>query len=174
MLSPVLAMLAGQSAVSQFNGSSLALLGGVVAIFRRKQAIGGWLFYFFCQVLVALLLIAGTTRWSRFLPGSWDDPLLYFLYALTNLSRTILLAEIAVISVRLLGTRQWQWVSALKYALVTYAFLTVLKFVVDLVWFPATVGLDALSLSFPCVWILYFDISRRVRRVFLDKNWQGS
>jgi hypothetical protein len=171
MLSPVLALLAGQTAVSPFNGSSLALVGGLVAIWRRKQAIGGWLFYFFCQILVALFLIAGTTRWSRFLPRSWDDPQLYFLYALTNLSRTILLAEIAIISVRLLGTRQWHWVAALKYALVTYAFLTLLKFLIDLVWFPTTVGLDALSLSFPCVWILYFHISRRVRRVFLDKSW---
>jgi hypothetical protein len=161
-------------AASQFNGSSLALAAGVVAVFRRKQAIGGWLFYFFCQVLLGLALIAVTTRWKLYLPSAWSDPRLYFLYTLSNLSRTALLAEIAVVSAVVVHTREWRWVSGLKYALLTYAFLTLVKLLVDIFEFPSSLNRDAASLSFPCVWVVYFDLSRRVRRVFLDKNWQGS
>ena len=47
----------------QSLGSSLAIACGIVAILRRKYAIGGWLFYFFCQVLIGLALVAVSTRW---------------------------------------------------------------------------------------------------------------
>ena len=170
-MSPILA-LALPAAVSRFNGSSLALVAGIVAVLRRRQAVGGWLFYFFCQVVLALLLIAATTHWNLFLPSAWSGPDLYFLYTLSNLPRIALLAEIALVSAMLVGTREWQWVSGLKYALAAYAFLTVVKLLVDAVWFPESARLDLLSLSFPCVWVLYFDISRRVRRVFLEKSWK--
>jgi hypothetical protein len=68
-------------------------------------------------------------------------------------------------------TREWGWICGLQYALLTYAFLTILKVLVDIYGFPAAATRDALSLSFPCVWIVYFGASRRVRRVFLDKTW---
>ena len=164
-------MLALLAAAPSSNGSSLALLAGVVAIFRRKHAIGGWLFYFFCQVLLGLLLIAATTRWKTYLPRAWSDGVHYFLYILSNLPRVVLLAMIAVVCVQLVRTREWRWVGGLRYALITYAFLTAVKVQIDIFWFPNAVSIDVLSLTFPCVWIAYFGVSRRVHRVFHEKTW---
>ena len=61
-IGPVLTLLAAQITDPQFNGGGLALVGAMVAAIRRKHAIGGWLFYFFCQVLLGLGLIFATTQ----------------------------------------------------------------------------------------------------------------
>jgi hypothetical protein len=79
---------------------------------------------------------------------------------------------IAIIAMELFHTREWPWVAGLRLALITYAFLGVVKLLVDIFHFPDNVRLDTLALTFPCVWIVYFSVSRRVRRVFLDKSWQ--
>ena len=67
--------------------------------------------------------------------------------------------------------REWRWVSGLRYALITYAFVTVVKLLVDIFHFPEAVTRDTLSLAFPLVWVVYFQMSIRVRRVFLEKSW---
>jgi hypothetical protein len=155
----------------QSVGSSLAFLCGVVAILRRKRAIGGWLFYFFCQVLLGLALVAFSTHWKLYSPREWSDPVRYFLFAVSNLSRTALLAAIAAMCVLLADARSWRWVVGLQYALATYGFLTILKLPVDAYCFPGASSRDTMSLAFPVVWIGYFSVSVRVRKVFLEKSW---
>jgi hypothetical protein len=150
----------------QSIGGGLALLCGIAAIARRKYAIGGWLFYFYCQVFLGLALIGASTHWQSYLPRAWNDPARYFAYAVSNLSRVTLLAAIGAICIRLARARERQWVCGLQYALATYAFLTILKLVADFYCFPAAARRDALSLAFPVVWMVYFGASRRVRQVF--------
>ena len=156
----------------QALGSSLVFACGIVAIFRRKQAIGGWLFYVFCQVLLGLALVVASTHWQNYLSRQWNDPVRYFLFALSSLSRTALLATVGAMCVLLAETRHAQWVTALQYALGTYAFLTILKVQVDIFCFPAATARDTLSLGFPVVWMMYFSVSRRVQKVFREKSWQ--
>ena len=136
------------------------------AVPRRKRAIGGWLFYFFCQVLLGLALVAASTHWKYYSPGEWTDPVRYFLFAISSLSRTVLLAAIAAICSLLVATRGRHWVAALEFALAIYAFLTILKLPVDSYCFPSATTRDALSLTFPVVWMIYFAVSERVKRVF--------
>jgi hypothetical protein len=155
----------------QSFGGALALACGMVAVVRRKQAIGGWLFYFFCQVLLGLALVALSTHWKLYSPREWSDPVRYFLFTLSNLSRVVLLAAIAAMCVLLAETRAWHWICGLQYALATYAFLTVIKLPVDIYCFPSAVSRDTMSLAFPVVWMGYFALSVRVRKVFLEKSW---
>jgi hypothetical protein len=157
----------------QTFGGSLALACGIVAIIRRKRAIGGWLFYFFCQVFLGLALVAASTHWQNYSPSEWDSPARYFLFILSNLSRVVLLAAIAVIGILLVETREWCWVICLQYALATYAFLTILKLPVDTYCFPSATTRDAMSLAFPVVWMGYFAVSQRVRKVFLERSRGG-
>jgi hypothetical protein len=158
----------------QSFGGSLALACGIVAIVRRKRAIGGWLFYFFCQVFLGLALTAASTQWKNYSPNEWDSAVRYFLFTLSNLSRVILLAAIAIIGIVLVETREWHWVVALQYALATYAFVTILKLPVDSYCFPSSTTRDAMSLAFPVVWMGYFSVSRRVRKVFRERSWGGA
>jgi hypothetical protein len=150
----------------QFTGSSLALLAAVIAIFRRKRPIGGWLLYFFFQVVLGLALVFATTRWRRYLPDYWGDPSQYLLYAISNLPRIILLIAICALTLLLFYTRQRQWVVAVRLTLLAYAVVTLVKLLVDALYFPENVRLTAISLAFPCVWMVYFAESRRVHRVF--------
>ena len=155
----------------QSFGSALALACGLIAIVRRKRAIGGWLFYFFCQVFIGLALLAVSTHWKYYLPREWSDPLRYFLFTLSSLSRMVLLAAVAIICIVLAETRHAQWITALQYALAAYAFSTVLKILVDIYSFPGAASRDAMSLGFPLVWMAYFSVSERVRKVFREKTW---
>ena len=155
----------------QSFGSSLAIACGIVAIVRRKYAIGGWLFYFFCQVLIGLALVAVSTHWRSYLPREWSDPSRYFLFTVSSLSRTALLAAIGVVCLLLVETRKAQWIAGLQYALATYAFMTILKLPVDVYCFPGATTRDTLSLGFPVVWMAYFAMSRRVTKVFREKSW---
>ena len=157
----------------QFNGGiAVAAAAGVVAIVRRRHAIGGWLLYFFFQLLLGLALVLLTTHWTRYLSRNWSSPLHYFLYTITSLSRLILLAAIAAVTAGLFYMRSWGWANAVKLSLVAYGFLTILKLLVDVLYFPESVRLDITSLAFPFVWLCYFSVSGRVRAVFLNKNWK--
>jgi hypothetical protein len=151
----------------QALGGAFAVLCGAAAIARRKHAIGGWLFYFFCQVLLGLALVIVSTHWTMYTPRDWSDPTRYFLFTLASLSRVVLLVAIAALCILLAETRDGQWIAGLRYALATYAFLTLLKLPVDIYCFPSALTRDALSLAFPLVWMAYFSLSERVRRVFL-------
>lgn len=148
-------------------GGLLALACAMVAVARRNRPIGGWLLYFFCQVVLGLALIAASTHWQNYLSVEWIDPARYFLFVLSSLSRIILFVAIAVICILAVDTRAWRWIVALEYALATYAFVTILKLPVDIYCFPSATSRDTLSLAFPVVWMVYFAVSRRVRRVFL-------
>ncbi len=155
----------------QSLGAALALLCGIVAILRRKQPIGGWLFYFFCQVLLGLALAIGSTHWTLYAPRAWSDPTRYFLFALASLSRVVILVATAALCALLAETRDWRWIAGLRYTLATYAFLTILKLPVDAYCFPSALTRDTGSLAFPLVWISYLSLSVRVRQVFYEKSW---
>jgi hypothetical protein len=155
----------------QSFGGILALLCGIAAVVRRKHAIGGWLLYFFFQVLLGLALVAASTHWTLYASREWSDPVRYFLFTVSNLSRVAVLAAIAVMCISLADTRDYQWVCGLQWALAIYGFLTIVKLPVDMYCFPSAVNRDTLSMAFPVVWMGYFTVSVRVRKVFLEKSW---
>ena len=155
----------------QALGSALAFVCGIVAIARRKRAIGGWLFYFFCQVLLGLALAIASTHWTLYSSRDWADPAGYFLFTLASLSRVVVLVGVAALCALLAETGEWHWVVGLQYALATYAFLTLVKLPVDLYCFPSALSRDAASLAFPVVWMIYLGVSKRVRQVFRAKSW---
>ena len=156
----------------QSLGSSAAFACAVIAIVRRKQAIGGWLFYFICQVFIGLALLVVSTHWKYYLPLQWHEPLRYFLFTLSSLSRLAAFAAVSIICILLVESRDSRWITALQLALLLYAFTTLLKIPVDLYCFPSATGRDAVSLGFPLIWAIYFSVSERVKKVFREKTWQ--
>ena len=148
------------------NGSGLALAGGVAGFPAAETPVGGWLFYFFWQVLLGLGLTAATTPWRMYRAAAWDDGAQFFLYAIPNLSRDVLLLAVGMVWIVLVKTRGWQWVAAVRYALAMYAVLTLVKIAVDMAYLPENTPLDILSLTFPGAWMVYFGTSRRVQAVF--------
>lgn len=150
----------------QSLGGTVALACGIIAIARRRQPIGGWLFYFVCQLFLGLALVIASTHWRYYSPAQWSDAGRYFVFIVSSLSRTVLLAAMVALTVLMVETRAWHWVVALRYALAVYAFLSVLKLPVDAWCFPSSLRRDAMSLAFPVVWMAYFSVSARVKAVF--------
>lgn len=147
----------------QFLGTSAAFACAIVAVLRRKQAIGGWLFYFFCQVFIGLFLLVVSTHWKYYLPRQWHDPLPYFLFTLSSLSRMAIFGAVAAVCVLLIESRDSRWIGALQLALLAYAITTFLKVFVDAYCFPSATSRDAVSLGFPLIWAIYLSLSRRVK-----------
>jgi hypothetical protein len=156
----------------QSLGSSAAIVCAIIAIVRRKQAIGGWLFYFICQVFIGLALLVVSTHWKYYLPFQWHDPLRYFLFTLFSLSRMVVFGAASVICILLIESRDARWIVALQLTLLLYAFTTVLKVPVDLYCFPGATNRDAVSLGFPLIWAIYFSVSERVKKVFRERVWK--
>jgi len=149
---------------------SLMLIGLILGAIRRKQAIGGWLFFFW-QVAAGCAVTFAYTDWSEYAPRAWHDSLKYFAFMAGAGPRMVVLPAIAVLGVTVLRTREWRWLVALRYALILFVLLGALCVAVDLRFFPDRTFVDVAALIFPGVYAVYFFVSMRVRGVFREHVW---
>lgn len=166
-----LAILVAQQAAPP--ASSLAWLGAVVAAFRRKQPIGGWLFFFFWQVVAGCAVTVAYTDWSRFTPRTWGDQTQYLVFVLATAPKVATLITLAALGVMLMRTYDWRWVLVIKYTLIIFAIFGGISVAADLRFFPSRVAADVGLLIFPVAFAIYFNVSVRVRGVFRDRMWNG-
>jgi hypothetical protein len=78
---------------------------------------------------------------------------------------------VVTICIALVWTFDWQWVIALRYALIVHCGFGAVAVLVDTLYFPDVVSLDAASIIAPAIYVGYFFHSTRVRSVFKDRNW---
>jgi hypothetical protein len=167
---PTVAILVAQQTTPQI-ASSLMWLGAIVAGVRRKQVIGGWLFFFFWQVVAGIAVTIVSADWSRYAPRAWKDQFKYFAFMLVTMPRIAILAAVAAIGVMLIRTYEWRWVIVMRYALIIYSVLGIVSVAADFIFFPERVSVDTATLIFPIAYTIYFYVSSRVRSVFLDRVW---
>jgi hypothetical protein len=145
----------------------------IVCVARRKKEIGGWLLYFFVQIFIGgfvslLFLLIGL---KNYFPAAWDDPVLYGLFLLSTLPSQVIVVCLVAAAVALLKTRSWIWVGRLKAILISDIVVGLIGLAIDSVYFPDNVVLAVFGLSFPLIFLPYLFLSKRVRRVFLSKDW---
>jgi hypothetical protein len=150
---------------------ALMMLGLIVGAIRRKHAIGGWLFFFFWQVVAGCAVTLAYTDWSQYAPRAWHDPMKYLLFMASAGPRIVVLPALALLGAILIGTQEWRWLVALRFTLILYAVLGLACIVVDRFYFPERLALDVGALVFPVVYCIYFFVSMRVRGVFLEHVW---
>jgi hypothetical protein len=163
----------GQSA--PLNASSFAVLGAIVAAMRRRQAIGGWLFFMMWQVFVGLgvsILQAALDRQS-YRPSTWNNSKLYLIFLVSFAPRFMTLFVITITCFMLLRTFDWRWAMTLQTALYVYIVCGAISLVLDYVYFPSSLDLAAVSLLFPTAMLLYIRQSQRFRRVFRTQDWRA-
>ncbi|HWD00392.1 MAG TPA: hypothetical protein VG456_26730 [Candidatus Sulfopaludibacter sp.] len=141
-------------------------MGAVIAGVRRKQPIGGWLYFFFWQVALSCAITLIYSNWAEFAPRLWEGQFKYLLHFLVSVPRLTALFAVAIIGAMLLRSHAWQWVIILRYALTILCILGVLSVAVDVAYFPNRVGLEVATLIFPAAYLIYFFVSVRVRTVF--------
>lgn len=154
-----------QETTPQF-ASSLMLIGAIVAGVRRKSAIGGWLFFYFWQVLASCAIMIAYSDWPRYAPRGWANQVEYLVFVLAAAPRVMMLAALAALVVVLLRTRDWRWVVVTRYTLIIFSMFAFLSIGVDCLYFPERTVPDVGTLLFPVVYAMYFKVSARVRRVF--------
>jgi hypothetical protein len=139
-----------------------------------KEAIGGWLLYFYCQIYVwvASLLVSSIStaaalypRWSANATGQPSAAVFAVLPEILGF------AGVAIVATGLLEFRSWLWVQRLRMAISSGILLVGISVVVDFLYFSDAVGVNPGRWIVLCLWLIYFSISVRVRLVFLTKIW---
>jgi len=153
----------------------ILLIIALICILRRKDAIGGWLlFYFISMVLSMLIWLAVTIPALPLLdPSAWNDKGRYALFLFTAISNDVLIMAQFIVSMMIISKRfrDWRYVNYLRIILLSQIILSLIILPVDLSISPESVLLDVISTIAPAIWLSYFTFSKRVRSVYRDKDW---
>ncbi|MBI5892851.1 MAG: DUF2569 family protein [Deltaproteobacteria bacterium] len=155
-------------------GSGL-FIAFAIAYLSRRRAIGGWLLYFYLQVYLSLLfsLFFVPQVISNLRPSNWDNALLYVMFFLSVVP--VLVVELVEVSAAtiLLFRRSEANLNFLRWTLIALVVASIASIAIDLVWFKEDTGIvfDFITAFFAVIWAVYFRKARRVRAVFIDKNW---
>jgi hypothetical protein len=154
--------------------ASLALLGAIIAAFRKNLPIGGWLFFFFWGAFVG----CGVTVLSQFgdrlhlLPAEWKDQTKYLFHLLSLGPRVCSLLLVVAVSIVLIARREWRWVEVLRSTLAAYLISQLATVLIDAFFFPSALGAAIAGLFYPIAFLLYSLYSTRVVRVFQKRDWE--
>ena len=155
-------------------GASLLIAFAIVYLSRRR-AIGGWLLYFYIQLYLSLTisLVFVSQVLSNLDPSQWDNSFLYVMFFLSVVPvlATGLLEVVA--ATKLLFRKNEQNVKFLRKTLIALVATSAIAIAVNIGYFRDVPMLffDVLTLAFAIIWTLYFSKARRVRLVFVEKNW---
>jgi len=170
----LLAAADGSSAAT--NAGTFAILGAIVAAVRRKNAIGGWLFFFMWGVFLGcgFSLIQFAVDWRLYTPARWSDSTRYLMYVMSIAPLSAAFFGIAVTCFMLLRTMEWSWAELLRIALIVYICLICVSVAVDYFYFPRSLPARVASLLFPGLFLGYTYYSLRFQMVFQTHDWKGS
>lgn len=168
----VAAPASGQTTTPVSGGFLVTLL---IAYLARRRAIGGWLLYYYMQLygsfLVALIFLGGT--FANLNPSGWDSSLRYVLFFLSTIP--VLIAQTLEVGAGtlLLFRRNIGNIQLLRGTLLGLTVASAAALAIDATYFSESVAalLDALTLGFACIWLVYFWRSKRVRAVFIERAW---
>lgn len=167
--------LAAQGTAGQNPIGGGLFLGLAIAYLSRRRRVGGWLLYFYMQlygsVLITSLLLPATL--AQLTPTAWESSSQYVWFVLSTAPVLLALVAEVAIATFLLFRRSESTVALLKSALSCLVVASAAAIAIDFAYFNEGVNLffDGLTLFFAVVWLAYFYRSARVRRVFVEHNW---
>ena len=156
------------------GGAIGALVMWYICPIRKDKEIGGWLLYFYIQlylgVIVSLIVFAAT--FSAYEPSTWAKaPDLYPMFLLSAVPGLLLLPAQLVVAEILRRSRDIKWVSILRYVLMADLVMSIVAIAIDTKYFKESVVFDFIGVIWPTIWLPYFYLSKRVRRVFELHDW---
>ena len=111
-VSSVLAESTTQNNSSNNPTGLIGILIIALCLSKRKQAIGGWLLYYFSQVFLGLLItiIFTLIGIANYNPTSWDNQYRYGLFIISTVPNILIDLCLTGVSLGLLISRTWKWV----------------------------------------------------------------
>ena len=147
----------------------------VICVMRRAHEIGGWLLFFHISNITSFVasLVMLAVEHSGLSPDAWDDGLSYGLFLADYVPAFVLMPVSIVVAELLRSGRNVRWLKPLRVVLWLRFAHCLFSFVIELTWFEpdATFILTVTSLLSTFAWALYFMFSKRVRSVYIDRDW---
>lgn len=170
-----LAQAAANGSSTQNPTSSVFGIGLLLVYLTRRKEIGGWLFYYYMQLYVSVVLTTVFTFMSidNLDPSKWPRSDRYVWFLVSWLP--VILAQCAEVAAAtyLLAKRTEQNVRRVRYALLALLITSAVAVSIDITVFSesASAVMDGMTLVFSAIWLWYFYTSVRVQRVFIDHTW---
>ena len=149
-----------------------ALIMVLVSFAKRRNAMGGWLLYFYYWICTSLLVRFAEVVWypETFLTTNLK-PDLHLALIMTTLPRFIANLVLVIAALVLAKKREWSWVERVRFWLIITTLCTGISLGIDQYYFPKSVPVNATRFAGFLTWTMYFFVSRRIHSVFLTKTW---
>jgi hypothetical protein len=155
-------------------GGCGALIMAYICSQRKKEEIGGWLLYYYIQIYIGLIATIAIFAVSleNYKPSSWSAaPSLYPWFLLSAVPGILVIPAQVVVAELLRRSRSERFLRWLRIVLWIDAACALLAVAIDLVYFRDSLFLDILPIVWVTVWLPYFYVSTRVKKVFVTKTW---
>jgi Protein of unknown function (DUF2569) len=151
-----------------------ALIMAYICSKRTKEEIGGWLLYYYIQIYVGLVatIVIFAVSLENYKPSSWSEaPALYPWFLLSAVPGILVVPVQATVAELLRRSRSERFLHWLRVVLWIDAACALLAIAIDLTYFRDSLFLDVLPVLWVTIWLPYFYVSKRVKRVFITKDW---
>jgi hypothetical protein len=151
--------------------------GGIVAWIvcnsRKRNAIGGWLLYYYWQLYSSLVVSAVffTLNIQSYVPENFDDKTRFAIFLTAALPSLFLLFLQTAVATYSLGVQTKDMLKLIRGILVAQVLVEVLATVLDANYFPDNQVFSILMLIQEGLWAAYFFRSARVRHIFSLQDW---
>lgn len=140
---------------------------------NKRNPIGGWLMFYYCQVyggiLVTLFMFA--LNFQSYVPENFESSSRFALFLASVLPVLVLVFVQAAVATFLLSVRTSDMIKLLRWVMMAFVGFALAGTVIDAFYFPENTRFSLMSLVPATIWLAYFFQSKRVQHVFMRHDW---
>lgn len=151
------------------------LIGYIICYLNRRNAIGGFLLFYFwnlyCGILLTLIFFIG--NFQSYVPENFPDARQFHLFLLSAVPPLVMSFAEVITATMLLSVRTSDMLLLLRYVIGVSLFWDLVAVAIDgsHAYLQDNLIFGVLSISTDVIWLLYFFLSRRVKHVFKSQDW---
>lgn len=149
------------------------LIAWLICSRRKKQAVGGWLLYYYWQLYAGLLVstLFFAMNLQSYIPENFNNLNQFALFLGSTVPTLVLFLMQCAVATLLLVTRTWDVLRLLRCVMAFELGASVIAAGIDSKFYPDNLGIDVLTIVPTALWVAYFFLSKRVKHVFQRGDW---
>ena len=149
------------------------LIAWLVCNGRKRNPIGGWLFFFYWQLYSGLLMssVFFAMNIESYVPENFAGTGQFALFLASAVPGLLLFVLKCAVGTMLLSARTWDMLKLLRWVMVAELAADLLGTGIDAVYFPDNLALSFLTIVPNLLWLAYIFRSTRVQHVFRSHDW---